>query len=79
MNNRLLTVKFSVIQVIKTSTVLSKYHFLCPPADAGNQLVAQEAVRKPSLLRRPPTRTAEISSKQQRLRGTVAGSHARGV
>lgn len=32
--------------------------------DAGNQLVAQEAVRKPSMLRRPPARTGEpISSK----------------
>ncbi|XP_068167509.1 EMI domain-containing protein 1 isoform X2 [Antennarius striatus] len=27
--------------------------------DAGNQLVAQEAIRKPSTLRRPPARTAE--------------------
>lgn len=32
--------------------------------EAGNQLVAQEAVRKPSMLRRPPARTGEpISSK----------------
>nr|XP_019956625.1 PREDICTED: EMI domain-containing protein 1 isoform X1 [Paralichthys olivaceus] len=30
--------------------------------DAGNQLVAQEAVRKPSTLRRPPARTAEPTS-----------------
>ncbi|XP_075882089.1 EMI domain-containing protein 1 isoform X1 [Nelusetta ayraudi] len=30
--------------------------------DAGNQLVAQEAIRKPSMLRRPPSRTGEISS-----------------
>ena len=37
---------------------------LCPVTDAGNQLVAQEAVRKPSTLRRPPARTGEsISSK----------------
>lgn len=33
-------------------------------AEAGNQLVAQEAVRKPSTLRRPPARTGDpISSK----------------
>lgn len=32
--------------------------------DAGNQLVAQEAVRKPSMLRRPPARAGEpVSSK----------------
>lgn len=32
--------------------------------EAGNQLVAQEAVRKPSMLRRPPAGTGEpISSK----------------
>ncbi|KAM4576914.1 EMI domain-containing protein 1 isoform 2-T2 [Odontesthes bonariensis] len=30
--------------------------------DAGNQLVAQEAVRKPSTLRRPPARTGESIS-----------------
>nr|XP_033475560.1 EMI domain-containing protein 1 [Epinephelus lanceolatus] len=30
--------------------------------DAGNQLVAQEAVRKPSTLRRPPARTGEPTS-----------------
>ncbi|KAM4616594.1 uncharacterized protein emid1 [Polymixia lowei] len=30
--------------------------------DAGNQLVAQEAVRKPSTLRRPPVRTGEPTS-----------------
>ncbi|GAA6224738.1 EMI domain-containing protein 1 isoform X1 [Lates japonicus] len=30
--------------------------------DAGNQLVAQEAVRKPSTLRRPPARTGESMS-----------------
>ncbi|XP_053277699.1 EMI domain-containing protein 1 [Pleuronectes platessa] len=30
--------------------------------DAGNQLVAQEAVRKPSTLRRPPARTGETTS-----------------
>ena len=28
-------------------------------AEAGNQLVAQEAVRKPSTLRRPPARTGD--------------------
>lgn len=34
----------------------------CCVADAGNQLVAQEALRKPSILRRPSARTGEPQS-----------------
>lgn len=38
--------------------------FLSFVTDGGNQLVAQEAIRKPSTLRRPPARTGEpVSSK----------------
>jgi len=36
--------------------------------DARNQLVAQEAVRKPSTLRRPPARTGEAVSSKDTLR-----------
>ncbi|CAG5923198.1 unnamed protein product [Menidia menidia] len=37
-------------------------YFLCFATDAGNQFAAQEAVRKPSMLRRPPARTGETIS-----------------
>lgn len=40
------------------------FYVLIFVTDVGNQLVAQEAVRRPSMLRRPPVRSGEsISSK----------------
>lgn len=48
--------------------------FVCSSSitDAGNQLVAQEAIRKPSTLRRPSARTGEsISSRNWELQHVV--------
>lgn len=45
----------------------------CCAADAGNQLVAQEAVRKPSILRRPSARAGDPPSSTNRDHVSLSG------
>lgn len=53
------------------SRILGFFVFYYCFTDAGNQLVAQEAVRKPSMLRRPSARAGESVSTKNGNKRTI--------